>query len=239
MIIATWALRKRRNDRLHQDILDFSNANLVDHDPEKVVGAAEVGSSVGHGSGSSTGHGTVPPPVQPRNMYQDSYSTPIYAPKPPPSRNANPYGAQAAYEPPYGAAAYNGYQQNNTYNNYGYGYGNVGASHTGYDQAYGGMDDAYAGYAEAGAMAGIGAGAQQPSNPPQRRPSAQRKPPPALNLTPPANPIVQPVNAPSPVSLNNPPLQPSGAPLTLPDEFGATPSAAGRLMVSRVLVSTT
>ncbi|RPD66780.1 hypothetical protein L226DRAFT_118430 [Lentinus tigrinus ALCF2SS1-7] len=219
--IATWAIRKRRNDRLHEDILDFSNANLVNesHDVEKGDG---VGSSLGHGSSSSTGHGTIPPAVQPRHMYQDSYaaSTPTFAPPPAPSRYANAYGAQ----PQYASNAYGGYVQNS--NNWGYGYGN--ATQTGYDQAYAGTEDAYGGIAEYSAMAGVGAGAQTqaqpPANPPQRRPSAQRKPPPALDI-PPTNPIAQPTNAPSPISsqsINNPPLQPAAAPPALPDEFGAS-----------------
>lgn len=236
VVIATWAIRKRRHERLHQDILDFSNAGLVgsDLDPEK---NADPGSTAGHGSGSSLGHGgTLPPPVQPRQMYQDNYAAPIYAPQPPPSRNANPYGAQ----PGYGATAYGGYQQNNSYDNWGYGngYGNAAAMQNPYDQAYGGMDDAYGGYVEPGMMAGVGTGAQAapPSNPPQRRPSAQRKAPPPLNLNPP-NPIAQPTNAPSPVtavSLNNPPLQPAAAPPALPHQFGASPDTdePRRLIVS-------
>ena len=222
--LATWFIRRRRNDRLHRDILDFSNASLVNesHDVEKGDGA---GSSIGHGSGSSSGHGTIPPAVQPRHMYQESFaaSTPTFATPPPANRRANPYGAQ----PQYASNAYGGYVQNNKW---GYGYGN--ATQSGYDQAYGGLDDAYGGIADYGAMAGVGAGAQAqaqaPANPPQRRPSAQRKPPPPLHITP-TNPIAQPTNAPSPistVSINNPPLQPAAAPPALPDEFGAAPAAA-------------
>ncbi|TFK92848.1 hypothetical protein K466DRAFT_187471 [Polyporus arcularius HHB13444] len=229
--IATWAIRKRRNERLHQDILDFSNASLVNesHDVEKGGG----GSSVGHGSGSSTGHVALPLPALPRQKYHESYaaSTPTFVP--PPSRNANPYGA-----PQYASNAYGGYVQNN---NWGYGYGN--ATQGGYDQAYAGTEDAYGGIADYSAMVGVGAGAQAPAqapaNPPQRRPSAQRKPPPALDI-PPTNPIAQPVNVTSPissVSISNPPLQPAAAPPVLPDEFGASaaspdaPASPRRLVV--------
>ncbi|KAI0751513.1 hypothetical protein C8Q80DRAFT_580338 [Daedaleopsis nitida] len=229
VILATWAIRKRRKDRVYDDILDFSpNSNLVgrENDLEKGASATDVGSSVGHDGGSSMGHGTVPPPVQQRQMYQDNYAAPIYAPKPPPSRNANPYGVQPAY----GAGAYNGgYQQNNAYDNWGYGYGNAAAPPIAYDQAYGGMDDAYGGMADTGMMAGVGAGAQ-PANPPQRRPSAHRKAPPPLNLSA-ANPIAQPVQV-SPVAAgNNAPVQPAGAHSTLPDEFGAAGQEPRRLMV--------
>ncbi|KAI0722271.1 hypothetical protein C8T65DRAFT_734689 [Cerioporus squamosus] len=196
--IATWAIRKRRNERLHQDILDFSNASLVNeaHDVEKGVDI-------------------IAPDVPGKLRCEHSDVRPSASP----SRNANPYGAQ----PQYASNAYGGYAPNN---NWGYGYGN--ATQAGYDQAYAGTEDAYGGIADYGAMAGVGAGAQAPAqppaNPPQRRPSAQRKPPPALDI-PSINPIAQPTNAPSPissVSINNPPLQPAAAAPALPDEFGAS-----------------
>ncbi|EJF62837.1 hypothetical protein DICSQDRAFT_154090 [Dichomitus squalens LYAD-421 SS1] len=224
--LATWAIRKRRHDRLHEDILDFSTANLVgeSHDAEKGAGAgagsADTSSS---GHGSSFGHGgSLPPAVQPRQAYQlqdpgAGYGAAAAAygvPQREPSRAAQPYGAQAAYGGAYGA-----YQQpNNTYDNWNYGYGAATPpSQHAYDQAYGGMEDPYGGvygnmqYDNTGMMAGVGAGAQQqaPANPPQRRPSAQRKPAPPLNI-PTENPIAQPGNVVSPesaMSLNNPPLQ--------------------------------
>ncbi|OSC98657.1 hypothetical protein PYCCODRAFT_1470806 [Trametes coccinea BRFM310] len=231
--IATWAIRKRRNDRLHQDILDFSTANLVS-DAEKGSGAggsrrdmfaeggaADNGSSTGHGSGSSSGHGgysqSSQAQVQPRGMYENpGYSNlAAYAPNPAPSRAVNPYAPQAAYADR--GYAFPTQEQNNTYANWGYaGYNAAPAvvqPQNTYDQAaYGGMDDAYGGIAAEAAMAGVGAGAQ--SQGPQRRPSAHRKPPPQLYI-PPSNPIAQAVaanGAPSPissVSLTQPALQPA------------------------------
>ena len=231
IVLGTWAIRKRRNDRLDREILDFSTSNLVNGDDIEKAGAMEVGSNLGHGSGSSSGHGTLPPPVQSRQMYQENYNAPVFPPRPPPSRNANPYG-----QPAYNATGYTGYQSTNAYNNnqWGYGYGNAAApAQTEYDQAYAGYDDAYGGMAGAGAgaagvgaMTGVGAGAQN-TQAPQRRPSANRKPPPQL-IIPPTNPIAQPLNAPSPVStesITKPPLQPAAAPPVLPDEFGASPPA--------------
>ncbi|KAI0637958.1 hypothetical protein C8Q77DRAFT_1070345 [Trametes polyzona] len=218
--IATWAIRKRRNDRIHRDILDFSTANLVS-DPEKGGGSGGIGGSMdaassnGHGSASS--HGALSqPPVQPRGVYESAgYAPrPTYAPNPAQSRAVNPYPAQAGYQDRY---AFPSQEQNNTYANWGYGYGAAAApapSKNPYDQAYG-VDDAYGGIAyndpQQGAMAGVGAGAQ--SQGPQRRPSAHRKPPPQLYIAPTA-PIAEAVatNAPSPissVSITKPPLQPA------------------------------
>ncbi|KAH9894419.1 hypothetical protein C8Q73DRAFT_515942 [Cubamyces lactineus] len=232
--LATWAIRKRRNDRLHQDILDFSTANLVG-DAEKGgggVGAADGGSrrqmfadagdngsSSGHGSSSSSGHGPAaysqPPVQQSRDMYKNGgYPTlPVFVPQPAASRAANPYSQPTYADRSY---AFPTQEQNNTYANWGYGgYGNNAATapaaqtQNAYDQAYGGYDDAYGGL-DSAAMAGVGAGAQ--SQGPQRRPSAHRKPPPQLYI-PPANPIAQAVaNTQSPdstVSLSKPPLQPA------------------------------
>ncbi|KAI0332424.1 hypothetical protein GY45DRAFT_1369140 [Cubamyces sp. BRFM 1775] len=232
--LATWAIRKRRNDRLHQDILDYSTANLVG-DAEKGGGGAgaadggsrrqmfadagDNGSSSGHGSGSSSGHGTAAysqPPVQPsRGMYENAGypSLPVFVPQPAPSRAANPYSQPAYADRSY---AFPSQEQNNTYANWGYGgYGNNAATapvtqtQNAYDQAYGGYDDAYGGI-DSAAMAGVGAGAQ--SQGPQRRPSAHRKPPPQLYI-PPTNPIAQAItNTQSPdstVSLSKPALQPA------------------------------
>ncbi|KAI0772004.1 hypothetical protein BD413DRAFT_612839 [Trametes elegans] len=205
---ATWAIRKRRNERLHQDIIDFSTAGLV-NDEEKAGGAArrdwladsglDNSSSNGHGS-SSSGHGGMSqPPVQSRNMYDNGgYPTlPVFVPNPTPSRAANSYPAQAAYADRY---AFPSQEQNTTYANWGYGYGNNASAAAAsqrqntYEQAYGGMDDAYGGMAppspQQGAMAGIGAGAQSQGQAPQRRPSGHRKPPPQLTIAP-SNPIAQ------------------------------------------------
>ncbi|KAJ8462206.1 hypothetical protein ONZ51_g11048 [Trametes cubensis] len=217
--LATWAIRKRRKDRLHQDILDFSTANLVS-DAEKGGGGAgaadsrsrrqmfadagDNGSISGHGSGSSSGHGTA--------AYSQPPS-PAVAGHPAASRAVNPYSQPAYADRSY---AFPSQEQNNTYANWGYGgYGNNAATapaaqpQNAYDQAYGGYDDAYGGI-DSAAMAGVGAGAQ--SQGPQRRPSAHRKPPPQLYI-PPANPIAQAVaNTQSPestVSLTKPPLQPA------------------------------
>ncbi|KAI0677018.1 hypothetical protein C8Q78DRAFT_1073761 [Trametes maxima] len=221
--IATWAIRKRRNDRIHQDILDFSTAGLV-NDEEKGSGGGSGGgrrdmfadggvdnnSSNGHGSGSSSGHGAFSQPqVQPRGMYENSgYPTmPVFVPNQ--GRAMNQYPAQNAYNA--SGYAFPTQDSNNTYANWGYGYGN-GAAPTqpnNFDQAYGGVEDAYGGIATSApqsVMAGISAGAQSagPQAQVQRRPSGHRKPPPQLYI-PPANPIAQavPTNAPSPVVASN------------------------------------
>ncbi|CDO76570.1 hypothetical protein BN946_scf184831.g6 [Trametes cinnabarina] len=209
--IATWAIRKRRNDRLHQDILDFSTANLVS-DAEKGSGAgrrdmfteggaADNGSSAGHGSGSSSVHGgysqSSQSQVQPRAMYENQgyAGMPAYASQPAAPRAAYPYAAQPVYaDRGYGFPSQ---EQNNT-------------PKTRMNTAYGGMDDAYGGIA--GDAVGVAAGAQNQG--PQRRPSAHRKPPPQLYI-PPSNPIAQAVpanGASSPissVSLTQPALQPA------------------------------
>ena len=238
--LATWAIRKRRNSRINQEILDFSNAGLINdaHDVEKggrfgeseTVSATGHGSVTGHGGGSSSGHGgaAIPPSVLAQQYaYQDAGSSypamASYAPQPPPSRNANPYGAPPTY-------AYGAYQQPN--NNWGY-YNTSGAPT--YDQSYGGVTDAYGGIAESlpaeGIMAGVGAGAQKPAQGVQRRPSAQRKPAPHLSISSDVAPNVQ--GPDSGLSLNNPPLQPAA------DFNNATPpldtslaGPAGRLVVS-------
>ncbi|KAI0650204.1 hypothetical protein C8Q79DRAFT_371084 [Trametes meyenii] len=222
--IATWAIRKRRNDRIHQDILDFSTAGLV-NDEEKGSGGGSGGgrrdmfadgvvdnnSSHGHGSGSSSGHGAFSQPqVQPRGMYENTgYPTlPVFVPNQ--GRAMNQYPAQNAYTA--SSYAFPSQESNNTYANWGYGYGN-GAAPTqpnNFDLAYGGVEDAYGGIAvsaQQSVMAGVGAGAQSagPQAQVQRRPSGHRKPPPQLYI-PPANPIAQavPTNAPSPVVTSNP-----------------------------------
>ncbi|KAI1789061.1 hypothetical protein LXA43DRAFT_1096785 [Ganoderma leucocontextum] len=247
--LATWAIRKRRNDRLNQDIIDFSNAGLVnEHDTEKGAGGYGAGAgnvetgSTESGDGTSFGHGnTVPPPVQPRQMYQDmgyGAAAAYGVPSRQDSRNqpAGPYGAQGGYGGAYGAyqQSSSAYQQpNTTYNNWGYGYP-AGAQ---YDQAYGGMDDAYSGYTDAQAnvnVAGYGAGAQQTSATPlQRRPSAQRKPAPQLDIALESSVSQRYVTSPeSSVSTGSasppPPEKGSGytypklpAPGPLPDEFGS------------------
>ena len=239
--IATWAFRKRRNDRIHQDILDFSNAGLVGtHDTEKGGNFGDdTSSTTGHGSGSSGGHAAVPPSVLARQqMYQDNssvYTAQTSYPQPPPSRNANPYGAN-----PYGQqAAYAYPQRSNTYDNWAYYQNPSGPASSGspmpnpYDQAYG-VADAYGGIAEslpqASVMAGVGAGAQRPAQAGvQRRPSAQRKPAPHLSISSDAPPAAANLTSPeSTTSLNNPPLQPAA------DLSGAVP-AQGRLVVSRSL----
>lgn len=215
--IATWAIRKRKHERLHRDILDFSTADLVDH-AEKGAGAGGVNgtgsiggtSSAGHGSSSS--HGALAQPqMQPRGMYENvGYpSLPAYAPNPM-ARAANPYPAQSAYNDR--GYAFPSQEQNNTYANWGYRYGNGQQQQTQFDQAYAGVDDAYGGlaYNDPQPMAGVGAGAQ--SQGPQRRPSAHRKPPPQLHI-PPANPIAEAIATNSPissVSLTKPALQPAG-----------------------------
>ena len=180
--LATWALRKRRNDRINQDIIDFSNAGLVTaaaHDSEKGgrFGDNDGGSSSGHGS---TGTGA----VAPSRMYQDTAAAyPTYTPPSQAAYNAGGAGGYAAST--YSSNAYAYPQRNNTYDNWGYYQGAPaagGAMGNPYDQqqsyavgAYGGMAESYA--AAGGAMAGVGAGAQQ-QQPLQRRPSAQRKPAP-------------------------------------------------------------
>ncbi|KAH9850019.1 hypothetical protein C2E23DRAFT_334735 [Lenzites betulinus] len=221
--VATWAIRKRKRERLHQDILDFSSADLVDH-AEKGEGSGGIGvrgtgsiggaSSADHGSSSS--HGTLSAPqMQPRGMYENSGypSMPAYAANPA-ARTPNPY-AQPAYNDR--GYAFPSQEQNNTYANWGYGYGNQQQQQNQFDQTYAGSEDAYGGLAyndphQLGAMAGVGAGAQGPG--PQRRPSAHRKPPPQLYI-PPANPVAETVatNGHSPissVSITKPPLQAAG-----------------------------
>lgn len=248
--LTTWAIRKRRNDRLNQDIIDFSNAGLVnEHDSEK-GGAEEFGggagnfetNSTGSGNGSSLGHGnTVPPSVQPRHMYQDmgyGAAAAYGVPSRQASRNqpASPYGAQNTYGGTYGAYKQPSvtYQSpSTTYNTWNYGYPGAGAPQ--YDQAYGGMDDAYSGYIDARSnvnVAGYGAGAQQTSATPlQRRPSAQRKPAPQLDLASesPAsqrNIVASPDSIPSTGSGTPPPEKGSypklPVPGPLPNEFGAS-----------------
>ncbi|KAI9001341.1 hypothetical protein BD414DRAFT_505084 [Trametes punicea] len=222
--IATWAIRKRRNDRLHQDILDFSTANLVG-DTEKGGGAAGTdggrrdmfadGSST-HGSGSSSGHGgyTRPQPqVQTGGMYDNAVypAASAFVPKPAPTMPVNPYSAQPAYVDP--SYAFPTQEQNNTYANWNYGYGAAAMvqPQNAYEQAYGGMDDAYGGIAAADpqqsvAMAGIGTGVQGQG--PQRRPSAHRKPPPQLYIPPTTSQVVG-ASPTSTVSITKPPLQPA------------------------------
>ncbi|KAI0356482.1 hypothetical protein OH77DRAFT_1520007 [Trametes cingulata] len=186
--LATWAIRKRNRDRLHQDILDFSTANLV-HDAEKGSGggggagsggdgrremfADEGGSSNGHGSAatSSSGHGAYSqPPLQPRGMYEaaaypvvpaSAYAPP--PPKPTPSRAANPYPAYADRQYAFPSQEQPPHQQN-TYANWGYGYGAPAPApvmqpqQNQFDQAYAGVDDAYGGIAASVDQPGVMAG---------------------------------------------------------------------------------
>ncbi|KAL1940101.1 hypothetical protein VTO73DRAFT_9436 [Trametes versicolor] len=214
--IATWAIRKRKNDRIDRDILDFSTAANLMHDTEKGAGAGgsgsiEAASSTGHGSSSSHGTLSLGPMETSRGMYENRgypAAAPAYIPRNQPSRMANPYPAQQ--QPAYNTYAFPSQEQSNTtyggWNNYGaYGNGNGGAmqaQNNQFDQAYSGTEDPYGGIAydapqQNGAMAGVGAGAQGQG--PVRRPSAHRKPPPQLYIAP--NPISEAVvtSAPSPV----------------------------------------
>ncbi len=81
--IATWAIRKRKNDRIDRDILDFSTGNLM-HDTEKGAGAGgngsiEGASSTGHGSSSSHGTLSLGPMETSRGMYENR-GYPVAAP---------------------------------------------------------------------------------------------------------------------------------------------------------------